>query len=73
MYKFLKGDQNGVVNVPRLILNNMRWVNYFVDPSNVANQLLETCQVMQPQVVLYFLTILCNHFYNLNELQVKIS
>ena len=50
MYKFLKGDQNGVVNVPRLILNNMRWVNYFVDPSNVANQLLETCQVMQPQV-----------------------
>ncbi len=42
--------QGGIVNIPRLMLNQMRWINYFVKPDSVAKQLLETSSVMQPQV-----------------------
>lgn len=42
--------QVGIVNIPRLILNQLRWINYFVQPDKVANQLIETSSVMQPTV-----------------------
>ena len=48
--RLVGGQVGGVVNVPRLMLNQMRWINCFLKPDDVARQLLETSSVMQPQV-----------------------
>ena len=36
-----------IVNVPSLLLNQLRWLDFISDPLSVANQLLDMASVMQ--------------------------
>ena len=39
-----------IVNVPRLILNQLRWLDLFKDSVSVAHQLIELASIMKPGV-----------------------
>lgn len=39
-----------IINVPSLLVNQFRWLNFISDSLSIANQLLEMASVMQPTV-----------------------
>ena len=41
-----------IINVPSLLVNQFRWLNFVSDSLSIANQLLEMASIMQPTVSL---------------------
>ena len=45
-----------IINMPRLILNQLRWLDVVVDSTEIATELLEMASIMQSEVLVSALT-----------------
>jgi len=43
-----------IVNIPRLILNQLRWLDVVINSTDIASELLEMASVMQTEVGFIF-------------------